>query len=58
MPFANNDQCISFFPNTWALSFSLIELAGESCLVSDLRRKAFNISLLITIYSVAFYGYL
>lgn len=42
--------------NTWTLFIPLIELAGESFLVSDLRRKVFNIFLLITLFSVGFYG--
>lgn len=42
--------------NTWALFIPVIELAGESFLVSDLRRKVFNIFLLITLFSVGFYG--
>lgn len=56
MPLANNDHCVSFFPICKHLIF-LIDLAGETCLVSDPRRKGLHISLLIMMFYIEFYDY-
>ena len=45
---------VFLFSDTWALFIPLIELAGVSFLVSDVRRKVFNMFLLIILFSVVF----